>query len=85
MLPKLESIKHLLLREWDPIGIQDAEAARDEYDEYALWIFGMLGRGTDEETIARYLDRAESEQMMLTLHADRNREIARKAIDIYMG
>jgi len=78
MLPELKTIQRLLLQEWDPIGIKDVEAARDEYDEYSLRIFVMLSQGTAEETIAQYLDWAESEQMMLTLHADRNREIARK-------
>jgi hypothetical protein len=29
-----ESIHDILLRDWDPIGINDVPEARDEYDSY---------------------------------------------------
>ncbi len=29
-----ESIRQVLLREWDPIGVRDVAEAQDEYDGY---------------------------------------------------
>jgi hypothetical protein len=83
MLPKLEAIKKLLLREWDPIGIVEMGGPDDEYDEYAFRIFAMLNEGSSAEAIASYLDWAEADQMMLRLDAERNRVVARRAIEIY--
>ena len=79
----LEVINQLLLCEWDPIGVVGAGGPIDEYDSYALRVFAMLREGANAETIARYLDWVESENMKLSLHAERNRVIARRAIEIY--
>ena len=35
----LDEIQKILLREWDPIGIQDIPEAQDEYDSYIPFIY----------------------------------------------
>jgi hypothetical protein len=83
MIAKLEALKRLLLEEWDPIGVAEAEGARDEYDNYAFNLFVMLSRGAAVEEIATYLDWVESEYMSLPLNADRNRAVAERARAIF--
>jgi hypothetical protein len=38
----LAEIERVLLRAWDPIGIQDDPSAADEYDSYAAQIYLMM-------------------------------------------
>lgn len=85
MIAGLEALKHLLLHEWDPIGVRGAPGAVDEYDGYAFDIFVMLKSGAGEDEIAAYLDRAEAEHMGLRLRADRNRVVAQRAVAIGRG
>jgi hypothetical protein len=35
-------VRKLLLREWDPIGVQDVPEAQDEYDAYVCGVYIML-------------------------------------------
>jgi len=35
-------VRQILLRDWDPIGIQDIAEASDEYDRYADKAYVML-------------------------------------------
>jgi len=85
MIAQLEALKHLLLDEWDPIGVRGATGAEDEYDNYAFDIFVMLNSGAAEDQIAAYLDRVETEHMCLRLRADRNRAVAQRAVAIGRG
>lgn len=64
MIAELEALKRLLREEWDPIGLNGFGPA-DEYDNYALHIFGMLKAGKGEREIAGYLSRAAIEKMGL--------------------
>jgi hypothetical protein len=34
-----ESIRLVLLRDWDPIGVQDVPEAQDEYDSYVGGVY----------------------------------------------
>jgi hypothetical protein len=81
MIPALAEIERILLREWDPIGVQHAPGAVDEYDGYAFRIFLMLKSKASEADVARYLDWAQSENMGLSPTADRNHAIAAKIMD----
>lgn len=50
------TIRELFWREWDPIGINDCEAAKDEYDRYAdkAYVMLMFEERTSDD-IASYL------------------------------
>jgi len=83
MIPKLEALKRLLLKDWDPAGVGDAEGAQDEYDHHAFNVFAMLGQGAGIEEIAAYLNWLESDHMSLPLRAERNRTIATRAVALF--
>ena len=50
---------------WDPIGISDSPYARDEYWGYLPEVFAMPLNENQEEKIAEYLLRIQSERMGL--------------------
>ena len=78
MIPLLAEIQRILLREWDPIGVQDSPEAVDEYDSYAFQIFVMLqtpSRPSVQE-IAAYLNGVQTEHMELNLTRDHNERVA---------
>ena len=57
-------IKDLFWREWDPIGVNHAEGAEDEYDRYADEAHAMLmDEGRSAMEIAGYLYYISSEYM----------------------
>jgi len=59
-------VKELFWREWDPIGINDAPGAEDEYDRYADKAYVMLmDEERTAEEIAEYLYDISSEHMGL--------------------
>src|SRR5688572_21789219 len=60
-----ESIRQVLLNEWDPIGINDVPEAQDEYDGYVGGVYRLLAAGAMEEEIVQHLSRIEVETMGL--------------------
>jgi hypothetical protein len=60
-----ESIRTILLKEWDPIGVADVPEAQDEYDSYVGQIYGMLIRHEARQTLVDHLWRVETEHMGL--------------------
>ena len=82
MIPALEAVRRVLLRDWDPIGVHDIPGAQDEYDAYALQIFTMLQGNASEEDVAGYLNWAQGEHMGLPLTADGNRAIAARLVGL---
>jgi hypothetical protein len=69
-----EEIRLALLREWDPIGIADAQNAKDEYDEYVPTVYKLLIRRAHESEIFDYLWWLETTHMGLC--GDRQRTLA---------
>ncbi len=58
-------MRHVLLDTWDPIGIQDAPNAQDEYDGYIGKLYGLLAAGAPDSELVDYLFWAAHEQMGL--------------------
>jgi hypothetical protein len=74
-------VRELFWREWDPIGVNDAPEAIDEYDNYADRAYVMLmddGRSAAE--IAEYLYYISTEYMGLGT-SQQLRELAVKVAD----
>ena len=67
--PLRNAIREILLRDWDPIGVQDVPEAQDEYDSYVGGIEGLLHRGASVEEIAAHLAKIEGESMGLPASA----------------
>ena len=62
----MNSIREILLRDWDPIGIADDEEwPRDEYDAYVGQIYSFLIRNEPADFIARHLCFVEGSMMGL--------------------
>ena len=61
MISELEKLKALMWEEWDPIGINETDCPRDEYDTYAHQVFSMLHNGSTREEILSYLVWARTE------------------------
>lgn len=57
---RVDEVLHYL---WDPIGISDVPAARDEYYTYSAQAFGMLKNGATTTEIAANLRRIRVERM----------------------
>ena len=74
----METIRHILLADWDPIGIRDEPEAQDEYDSYLPAILGLLREGADADRIAAHLLRIEAEDMGLRPDPERARRVALK-------
>lgn len=62
---KLVKIKAILLNDWDPIGVNGLDGAKDEYDSYAVEILQMVNAGADEKILFAYLKKMETEHMGL--------------------
>lgn len=51
--------------EWNPISLERAESADDEYNAYLLQAAGRLWNGQSEEAVAAYLAHIEANHMGL--------------------
>jgi hypothetical protein len=80
-LSKLEAIKALLREDWDPIGFGSLLPA-DEYDTFAMQVWGKLKRGESVEEVAAYLTWAAGEHIGVETIPERERSVAESAARI---
>jgi hypothetical protein len=79
----LQSVKEVLFREWDPIGLNSNPACSDEYDSYASGIIRLLQAEADEYKIAEHLRNLQRVSMgMSSTDEERDRGIARRLISL---
>lgn len=71
-----ESIREVLLREWDPIGIGDIPEAQSEYDGYIHEIHLMLIQRGTRQGLIDHLWWIETEHMGLYGNRSRTEAIA---------
>lgn len=60
-----QSIRQVLLHEWDPIGVAGIPEAQDEYDSYVGGVYRLLALGASDEQIAEHLWEIETVTMGL--------------------
>ena len=77
-------IDEILWKDWDPIGVNDSEQARDEYRGYLPHIFRLAVDGADPDQIARELMTA-IDGMGLSINEDQNLTIATRIIEAKQG
>lgn len=75
-----KQINEILWHEWDPIGVNVYEEARDEYDSYLPQIFNLKISGANKETIAAALFEIETVTMCLRGNMEHCRKIAGKIV-----
>jgi len=61
-----ELIRDILLRDWDPIGINDVPEAQDEYDSYVGGVYRLLASHSSADEIIDHLITIESQTMGLS-------------------
>jgi hypothetical protein len=79
----MNEIKIILLKEWDPIGIQDIPEAQDEYDSYIFSIFKLIQLKKSEKEVFNYLWWIETEHMGLSGNKQHTKTIAHKLIKLF--
>ena len=79
----LTTVREILFRERDPIGVNDKPKCRDEYDSYAPTICRWLVDGVDEDRLAAHLSRLQRESMRMSVIDDElHRRVARRLIGL---
>lgn len=73
-----EAVRKILMRDWDPIGINDVPAAQDEYDAYASNVVQMLRRDASVDVLYLFLRQIETDHMGLTGDRETTRHVAEK-------
>jgi lactam utilization protein B len=66
-------VKVVLMKNWDPIGVNDEPAAQDEYDGYVQQILRLLKTDASVSKVAEHLLRIETDEM--GLRGDRGRAL----------
>jgi hypothetical protein len=77
-----EQIDEILWNDWDPIGLNDQEEIRDEYQSYTPHLFKLKTRGAGKVKISEHLYRIETIDIGLEGNKARCEEVAQKIADI---
>ena len=73
LLRRADEVLHYV---WDPIGVSNQPAARDQYFGYLPTVFGMLKDKADPSQIAEHLNAIAAERMGLTHLTEQARRAA---------
>ncbi|WP_302568333.1 hypothetical protein [Culturomica massiliensis] len=81
-----KAIDEILWKDWDPIGINENENIRDEYQGYTPHVFTLKIQGADVHKIAQHLYKLETIDMGMTgdkeLVLNHCKTIAQKIIEL---
>ena len=76
-------VSDILFREWDPIGVNDNERCRDEYDGYVPSVVQWLLSGADEYKLASLLSEIQRVRMgMSVIDEELHRRVARRLLGL---
>jgi hypothetical protein len=73
-----ERISEILLKDWDPFGVQSEPLAQDEYEGYVNLIGDMLRNNATVDDLFNALDELESDMGLLVGSSERKRDTAQK-------
>ena len=77
-----KAIDEILWNDWDPIGVNDDDDVRDEYQSYSLQICGLKIHGADQEAIAQKLFNFERDELGFNGSIEHCRQVAEKIINL---
>jgi len=80
-----DSIRQVLFRDWDPIGVNSNLKLADEYDSYIAPIYRILTESRSEDDLIGFLFRTEHDQIGTRCESpEQLRPVARKlmALDV---
>ena len=75
-----KEIDVILWRYWDPIGVNDCEDARDEYQSYLPHIFRLAMEGADAQRISLALINAIETNIGLGPDKEHNQKVAQRIV-----
>lgn len=79
----IDEVKRILFEEWDPIGVNDHDGCRDEYDSYAPRIAQYLEDGVDEGRLMDHLANLARISMSITKTLEaRDRKVVKLLMDL---
>ena len=82
----LPAVRGILFEKWDPIGVNDSELCRNEYDSYASALVRLLLDGADEFKLAARLSEFKRVSMgMSAIDEELDREVARRLLALIDG
>ncbi len=73
-----DTVRNVVLREWDPIGVSQFAGAQNEYDSYVPGICTMLIAGRTARELADHLWQIETVSMGLSGDRPHTEAIARR-------
>lgn len=76
-----KAIDEILWKDWDPIGLNDNEEVRDEYQGYTPHIFSLTIQGADKLKIAEHLYKIWTVDMGMTGNKIHCEQIAEKILN----
>ena len=78
-----EAVDLILWERWDPIGVNDTPAARDEYSSYVRSIVQLLTNGADASKLAHHLYSLEHASMSCVTDAQHRDQVAEALLHAY--
>ena len=75
-----DSIRRVLIDEWDPIGVRGVPEAVGEYDSYIGHIYQILKGSRSADDLADYLDRIEREEICVSTSGETRTQVAGKLL-----
>ena len=81
---KLQSIRGILLEQWDPVGVRNEPTAQDEYDRYLPALLRMLESRASSDEVARYLGDIVDLEMELVTVAERDEAVANALLQLHL-
>jgi len=82
---RLKFIESVLWNDWDPVGVNDAVNAVDEYDSYAPDLVALSYKEGEftEQNITKYLLWVETERMGMSGNEENARKVAKKLVEAF--
>jgi len=79
-----EAIRHVLLHDWDPIGVRDVAEAQYEYDSYVGGVYRLMYSGASELQVIELLCDIEHGLGLTPGDRSKSTSVARKlcALDV---
>jgi hypothetical protein len=73
LLVRVNEVLHYI---WDPIGVFNEPAARDEYDSYAMQVFSLLIKNSNVSEITEFLTKTSVDRMGLLKNVEHDQKVA---------
>jgi hypothetical protein len=77
-----DSIRKVLMDQWDPIGVRGVPEAVDEYDPYIGRIYRILSEGESTAEVADLLASVEREEIGVSTSPEVRSHVAAKLLDL---